>query len=124
MPKNGTDALRLLALGSALLHVLLEGLALADGALLAEGVVVGRHRGGVVGVGLLVTAPPGVDLVTSILRGAIHARHGEGGEAALDKSDPVVSPLRGGLRSCIKRGCDSGVVVRQSWDGPLPTWDH
>jgi hypothetical protein len=82
MPKNGTDALRLLALGSALLHVLLEGLAVTDGALLAEGVVLGRHRGGVVGVGLGGATPGGiVGHITGVLgRGLLGE---EGGEAAL-----------------------------------------
>jgi len=47
-----TTANDLLALGSALLEVLFEGLARPDGALLAEGVVLSRHGGGVVGVSI------------------------------------------------------------------------
>ena len=79
---NPAWAVRLLALLLALAHVLLEGIASADGALLAEGVVLGRHGGGVVGVGLG-RATPGsvVGDVTGVLgRGVGHL---EGGEAAL-----------------------------------------
>jgi len=43
---------RRLALGGALPHVLLEGLARGDGALLPQGVVLGGHGCGVLGVGL------------------------------------------------------------------------
>jgi hypothetical protein len=81
---NPAWAVRLLALLLALAHVLLEGIASADGALLAEGVVLGRHGGGVVGVGLG-RATPGsvVGDVTGVLgRGVGHL---EGGEAALKK---------------------------------------
>jgi len=65
----------------ALAHVLLEGIARGDGALLAQGVVLGGHRGGVLGVGLGGAAPRGVvGDVAGILGGGPGE---EGGQAAL-----------------------------------------
>ncbi len=72
-----------LLLRGALFEVLLEGLAGSDGALLAEGVVGSGHGGGVIGVSLLVGAPPSIHearRVTSILRRLLGE---EGGHAAL-----------------------------------------
>jgi hypothetical protein len=48
------------ATAGALAHVLLEGVARGDGALLAQGVVLGGHGGRVLGVGLGGAAPRGV----------------------------------------------------------------
>jgi len=78
---NLPGAASLLALRSALLEVLLEGLALGDGALLAEGVVLSGNGGGVLGVGLGGATPGGiVGHVTGILGRALGE---EGGHAAL-----------------------------------------
>ena len=74
-------AANLLALLGALLEVLLEGLALGDGALLAEGVVLSGNGGRILGVGLGGATPRGiVGHVTGILGRALGE---EGGHAAL-----------------------------------------
>ena len=78
-----TGAAHLLALGGALLEVLLEGLALCDGTLLAEGVVLGGNGGGVLGVGLGGATPGGVvGHITGVLGGGLGE---EAGHAALQR---------------------------------------
>ncbi len=80
-------AANLLALRGALLEVLLEGLARCDCALLAEGVVISRHGGGVLGVGLGGATPGGiVGHVTGILGRLLGE---EGGHAALRRREEV-----------------------------------